>query len=634
MVTRKSLSNMIRMTARAVTACLLLAACMLANATAAEVEARLDRDSVPAGEGANLTLRISGGRAGRPVIPEVANLIVQPNGQSQQMQIINGTTTVSVTYQYAVGSHTPGDYQIPAIDVTVDGKKLSTQPLKLKVLAAGAAQPPAGVPPNAGGQQPAGDGTDAAAGKRFGFLTISPVAKDRKYVYVGEIAPVCIQAWIPVDARAQLRSGIQPEGKAFTLHHVSERPQQNYEIRDGKRYLVVTWFGGISATKAGNYPASLSVDATVAVRDTSAPKPRRRMGGPFDDPFFDSVFDDMNVPMIQKNVTLKSDDQEIEVRPLPAAGQPDGFTGAVGDFKIDAWEMPAEWKTGEPQQIAARLSGSGNFALMNAPELTPTDAWKVYPSKGEFTAGDNASFSGNKRFQFSAVPRKGGTQDVALTFSFFNPDAGAYETITSPVKKIQVTGPDIADDKPTAAPPVKEPGKNKEDGNLVAQHQTMSPQASLVPLVSRPAFIPLLAAGGALCLLGRLLAWLRVRRRDPGRVARAACERATRTALQAANRCAATCDVAGFFASARLAIQQRLGVLWNQPAQAITLAEIRSRIPDDSPVARFFLEADRHAYGHLSAATIQPQWQTLLDDALASVPSSTRNMNPIHQPPA
>ena len=49
------------------------------------------------------------------------------------------------------------------------------------------------------------------------------------------------------------------------------------------------------------------------------------MGGPFDDPFFDSVFDDMNAPMIQKDVTLKSDDQEIEVRPLPAAGRPDGF---------------------------------------------------------------------------------------------------------------------------------------------------------------------------------------------------------------------------------------------------------------------------------------------------------------------
>ena len=71
-----------------------------------------------------------------------------------------------------------------------------------------------------------------------------------------------------------LRSGIQPEGKAFTLHNVSGQPQQTQEMKDGKRYLVVTWFGGISATKAGKYPASLSVNATVAVRDTAAPSSR------------------------------------------------------------------------------------------------------------------------------------------------------------------------------------------------------------------------------------------------------------------------------------------------------------------------------------------------------------------------
>ena len=70
---------------------------------------------------------------------------------------------------------------------------------------------------------------------------------------------------------------------------------------------------------------------------------------------------------VQKNVTLKSDDQEIEVRPLPVAGRPNGFTGAVGDFKIDVWDMPAEWQTGEPKQIAARLSWHRQFRLDECP---------------------------------------------------------------------------------------------------------------------------------------------------------------------------------------------------------------------------------------------------------------------------
>jgi hypothetical protein len=101
-------------------------------------------------------------------------------------------------------------------------------------------------------------------------------------------------------------------------------------------------------------------------------------------------------------------------------------------------------------------------------------------------------------------------------------------------------------------------------------------------------------------------------------------EKATREALDAAGKCAAAGDVHGFFAAARLAIQQRLGALWNQPPQAITLAEVSARIPGDSPVTRFFLEADRHEYNRHASDGISQQWRSLLDEALASLTSSAR----------
>lgn len=608
---------------RLIAALLAVAGCTAPRAAAAEVAAQLDRDSVSAGAGARLTLQISGGRAGQPEIPAVENLIVQPSGQSQKSQWINGQSTVSVTYNYVVGSNVPGDYQIPAIEVVVDGQKLTTRPLKLKVLGAEASQPPAGLQPNGQAAPAAGGEAEDTGGKRFGFLTVELAANDRKHVYVGEIAPVRIQAWLPAEARVQLRSGIQPEGKGFTLHNVSAQPQQANEIKDGRRYLVVTWYGGISATKAGKYPASLSVDATVAVRDKAAQPPRRRRtGGPFDDPFFDNIFDDMNAPMIQKEVTLKSDDQEIEVRALPTAGCPAGFTGAVGDFKIESAAIPSNWKTGEPQQITARLSGTGNFALMNAPEITPPDGWKTYPTKGEFTAGDEASFSGTKSFQLSSVPRKGGAREAALAFSFFDPKIGTYKTVTSPVHKIQVAGEDIVDAEPAPESVAKEP--EKPVGNLVAQHLVMTRRGALVPLVARPAFARMLGLAAALGALGLLGAWLRRRLGDPLRRARAAMEQATREALQAAARCAAAHDVPGFFAAARLALQQRLGLLWNQPAAAITLAEILARIPEDSPVVRLFREADLHAYCPPTAGDFQPHWQPLLQEALATLTQPAR----------
>ena len=611
--------------AKATAVLVVMVFCMASWSSAAEVVAELDRDSVPAGNAAIMTLRISGGRADKPEIPEVPNLVIESRGQSQQMQIVNWRTTVTMTYTYIVGSQTPGDYQIPVITVTVDGKKLSTQPLNLKVLDAGAAQPPMGTPPNPAGSQSSPAEEADTGEKRFGFLTVELAANDRKHAYVGEIAPVRIRAWLPAASRAQLRSSIQPEGKAFTLHNVSSQPQQTEEMRDGKRYTVITWFGGMSATKAGKYPASLSLDATVAVRDPSALKqPRRRTGGPFDDPFFDNVFDQMNTPMIQKEVTLKSDDQEIEVRPLPSEGRPNGFSGAVGEFKFDSFEIPGTWKTGEPQKITAILIGKGNFSLMNAPELTPADAWKTYPGKGEFSGGDQASFSGSKSFKFSAVPSRGGDQEVALAFSYFDPAAGAYQTISSPVEKIQVVGANVLDDVLTANPAEKEPEKTPEKKieSLATQHLAMTAPATLVPLVSRPAFYLILVLSALFALMGWWIAWVRRRRADPKRRSQELIEKAFRQSLETVASSTASGDVAGYFSAARLALQQRLGVLWNQPAQAITSAEVRARISNDSPVVRFFREADCYEYSRQSSREILPEWQALFDEALATLTPS------------
>lgn len=585
---------------------------------AVEVTAQLDRESVAAGEGALLSLEIGAGLADRPEIPEVENLIVRPQGENRQIQIINGRTTATVSYTYLVGSQVPGDYLIPAIEILINGNKFSSQPLKLKVLDAGAAQPPAGMVPTPQDQQPPAQEEETGE-NRFGFLTVELADSERKHAYVGEIAPVRIRAWLPTGAQASLRSGIQPEGKGFTLHNVSSRPQQTEEIKDGKRYTVVTWFGGISATKAGKLPASLSLDAVVAVRDSSVPKPkRRRTGGPFDDPFFDSAFDRMNTPMIQKDVTLKSSDQEIEVRPLPTKDRPVGFSGAVGDFKFDNVDFPRSWKTGEPQQITTRLSGSGNFALMKAPALTPVDSWKTYPGKDEFNAGDQAAFSGNKTFQFSAVPRRGGKQGAALEFSYFDPAAELYKTITQSVSDIQVSGSDTVEDKSVTGQKVKEPAK-KSDG-MIGLHAKLSPRGLLVPLVSRQAFVEILMISSALGTLGMILGVLRTRRENPKRRAREALEKAIREAVESAGNAQ---DAQGFFSAARLAIQKTLGVLWYQPAQAITTAEIIARIASDSPVAQFFQEADRHEYSCQNSGEILPHWRALFEEALASITPST-----------
>lgn len=530
-----------------------------------------------------------------PDIPAVDNITVEPRGQIQYRSDINGQSETTLTYNYVVRSDTPGDYVIPSVGVIVAGQNYATKPLKLKVLEVTAGQTPV---PN---KPAAGVGAEADAGeKQFGFLTVDLVGSDRKHVYVGEIAPVCIRAWMPANARFEFRSDIQPEAKGFTLHHVNQHSQQRLPAADGKLHTVVTWYGGISAAKAGTLPVSLSLDTVIAMLDPSESGRRQR-----------------NV--IQKQVTLKSQDQEMEVRPLPTEGRPEEFSGAVGEFAFHEVNIPSRWKTGEPQQVYTSIKGSGNFALMKAPALTPPDSWKTYEGRDEFAAGDQAAFSGTKAFQFSVVSKKAGERDAALAFSYFDPVAEKYQTITSPVVKIEVTGKDMVEDTPVAAPVVKVP--EKKAAGLVGQHLKLKPASSLVPLASRPVMDIFVALNAVMIAVGGVLAMLRRRRENPARLAKAAMEKATREALAVAG---AAQDVQGFFSAARLAIQQRLGLLWNQPPQAITTAEVNGRIPEDSPVVRFFREADRYEYSRQNSGEVLPQWRALLAEALASLTSNAR----------
>src|SRR5207253_3975868 len=107
---------------------------------AATFTASLDRDTIAIGENATLTLTVQDGTpADIPAAPNVPNLSVNYLSQSSQFNIVNGKASSTFSYNFLVRPAQPGDYTIPAINVPVDGKTLSSQPLKLKVLKSGAA---------------------------------------------------------------------------------------------------------------------------------------------------------------------------------------------------------------------------------------------------------------------------------------------------------------------------------------------------------------------------------------------------------------------------------------------------------------------------------------------------------------
>jgi len=111
---------------------LLLAATI---ARAGQLTATVDRSTIRVGESAKLSLNFEDCRPTEaPDIPNVPNLNFAYGGQSSSMRWVNGQQSATLTLFYFLTPSRPGDYTIPRIVAPIGGDRLSTEPLKLRVV--------------------------------------------------------------------------------------------------------------------------------------------------------------------------------------------------------------------------------------------------------------------------------------------------------------------------------------------------------------------------------------------------------------------------------------------------------------------------------------------------------------------
>lgn len=623
------------------TAAAFISFCFL-TANAAEVSVSINPTSFAATDTAQLSIQFEGANpTERPTPPEIEGLTIRPYGQSSSVRIINGETSRTLTLTYLVNATEPGEYEIPSFDVSAGDEILKTNAVKFTVLAASAipAQPSSPLsqtPGNAASNQNATSGDETSS-----FIKLEIPEREREHLYVGEMAPARIKAYFPAGARVSLTSAPRPSGQGFTLHRVSEKPEQTLEEINGRSYTVLTWYAGVSLAKEGNYPVTVSIDANMAVRQKSSGSRRQIQrpslfgggfpgGSPFDDPFFDnffnnSMFDDVFAPIVQKEVTLTSPGAPLDVRSLPEEGRPDDFSGAVGNFSLGSYRLPADAVTGEPRQVRVTVKGEGNFDRMSAPILQPQGAWKTYTPKTEFKPGDVASFSGSKTFEFNAIPQKGGEQKISLAFSYFDPTSGTYQRVQSPETQLLVSGDDITDSSRVAsgnqdsAQSAEPDSKESPATELAPLRPIATSSHSLTPFFQSSAYWSAVILTLIVMAIGFLIAAMLRYRNRADRVADREFSRRSHHSLSKAEKAIAENNSSSFFAAAREAIQTHAAAEWNLSPQSITLAELSSRLPNDSPIIEIFRRADAEAYGlaNSQSQTDLNHWNQKLKEALA-----------------
>lgn len=409
---------------------------------AQKLTAAVSKSRVAVGEVFQLDFTINAsGRGFSPPSLSDFNIYSGPN-QSTSVQIVNGSMSQTLTFSYYLAAKKEGTFIIGAASVSVGGHVIQSNPVNIEVVKAGS-----GTSAGSASQQ-----KNSGQGNSENLFARTHVSKSK--VYVGEQVQVVHKVYTRMNLK-----GFQdiklPSYNGFWAQEASRNAQ--YEVTteniDGINYNVVeikrTY---LFAQRTGKIEIEPMVAECIVREKTGrGSDPLSQIFG--NDPFF-GMSSYRDVPY-----SIKSNALSLEVLPLPA-GQPDGFSGAVGQFSVQASVDKEKVKANEGINLKITISGKGNIKLADAPKMEFPDEFESYdPKSSENISTGNGSVTGNKTFEYLIVPRHEGIYKITPgEFSYFDPEKKTYVTLPSREFTITVEKGDgsVSANLPSISSPSKE----------------------------------------------------------------------------------------------------------------------------------------------------------------------------------
>ncbi len=345
---------------------------------------------------------------------------------SQSMEFINGVMRQSTTWTYVVRPSETGNKRIGSAKVEVEGKSLATEPITVEVTAAGSnpSASNAATPPS----DPAEVSADVRKQIQDNFFVKTSVSDQD--VSVGEQVTVTYKLFTRLNF-----NGFSPKPPSYQGFWTEEldpgsrqlqRENYNGQAFNATVFKKVVLFPQ-RAGKLTIDPMNIETGVQVMV-----PKSGNRT----------SVFDDFFNQYRTIDYTLVTDNITVNVRPLPDAGKPTGFNGAVGRYRLSASLDKEEAKTGDAITLHIEVSGEGNVKTLPDFDLNFPPDFEVYdPKMAESVSRDGGMLGGTKTFDFLLIPRNPGEYRLPdIVLAYFDPKSRQYEVKTVNLPVVKVTG--------------------------------------------------------------------------------------------------------------------------------------------------------------------------------------------------
>lgn len=377
---------------------------------AQQFTASSSHSQVPVGARFKITYTLDGDASNfSPPALQDFNVLMGPS-TSRSVQIVNGQMSSKNSFSYVISPRKAGTFTIPPASVVSNGKRLQSNSLTIKVTNSG---------------QPQAQSSQQGGNEISKHLFLKAASSKRK-VYLGEQLTVAYKLYNRVRF---IDSGIEkmPSLNGFwsqdvktPFDHVNWKNEyvngMNFEVAELKKTVLFPQRTG----KLQIDPLEMSFEVQQMSRN-----------------FFDNFFGRAKTTKVK----VKSPTVNIEVLPLPEKGKPSSFGGAVGKFtmktSVDKTSVPAN----EAITLKVEVKGTGNLKLLDAPPIEFPADFEVYdPKVNDDIAVLESGVKGKREFEYLIIPRHAGQFEIpAIEFSYFDPSAKRYQSVTSEPINVNVS---------------------------------------------------------------------------------------------------------------------------------------------------------------------------------------------------